>query len=182
MKKLGQFEVTGDKLMVTDPCYRRGTWRQGIIDNVLQGMWSGFVKYEDNDEGGTVSEILAQHPSYTPGDGRWVSATFEVGVDSGQAGIFDEARYPVGEIGSITNRNSFYGSACEATSHPEKGGTIKEGVVSCSGYGDGGYVCEFHVNKAGKVDAVCVDFLGGDLGPFYDDDYDDDLDLEDEEV
>lgn len=71
----------------------------------------------------------------------WHAALFEVGVDSGQAGFFDDARFKKHNGG---DDESFYEKACDTTLSRMQAGVIDEGAVCNSGYGDGGYVCIFH--------------------------------------
>ena len=83
----------GNKVMVSDPCYGLGTWCQGVLENVLPGTYNCEVEYSDEGDWGTrVAAIEVVHENY---DGFIVfdSEDFEVGVDSGQAGIFDYEYY-----------------------------------------------------------------------------------------
>lgn len=40
---IGSFEVTCGKLLVTDPCYTKGTWCTEVLENVLNGKWNSFI-------------------------------------------------------------------------------------------------------------------------------------------
>ena len=81
------------KVMVSDPCYGLNTWCQGIIEDVLPGTYDCFVEHSDErDWGIRVSAIEVRHAYYDePRD--FYPEDFEVGVDSGQAGIFDYEYY-----------------------------------------------------------------------------------------
>ena len=83
----------GNKVMVSDPCYGLGTWCQGVLENVLPGNYKCYVEYSDEvDWGERVAAIEVRHQDYddvVPMDRE----DFEVGVDSGQAGIFDYDYY-----------------------------------------------------------------------------------------
>ena len=83
----------GNKVMVSDPCYGLGTWCQGVLENVLPGNYKCKVEYSDEGIfGKRVSAIEVTHQDYdgiVPMD----MENFEVGVDSGQAGIFDYDYY-----------------------------------------------------------------------------------------
>lgn len=81
------------KVMVSDPCYGLNTWCQGIIEDVLPGTYDCFVEHSDERDWGTrVSAIEVRHAYYDePRD--FYPEDFEVGVDSGQAGIFDYEYY-----------------------------------------------------------------------------------------
>ena len=82
----------GEKVMVSDPCYGLGTWCQGVLENVLPGNYECEVEYKDEGDWGIrVAAIEVVHEDcgvyvFEPQD-------FEVGVDSGQAGIFDYDYY-----------------------------------------------------------------------------------------
>lgn len=167
MKVIGKFTVESGKLVVSDPCYERGTWCQGVIANVMNGTWTAAVEQEK----GIIVELLA---GLNLGDFEAVRGNpkrfaalkyekepFEVGVDSGQAGIFDESFYPVGETIDFEGTGSFYDACGDATLRSELGaGVVKNrGVVSSSGHGDGSYVCYTRRNAPGEVIGVRVVFL-----------------------
>lgn len=84
----------GTKVMVSDPCYGLGTWCQGVLENVLPGQYDCKVEYSDEGTWGIrVSAIEVTHVDY---NGKFLLLNledFEVGVDSGQAGIFDYEYY-----------------------------------------------------------------------------------------
>ena len=84
----------GDKVMVSDPCYGLGTWCQGVLENVLPGQYDCNVEYSDEGDWGTrVSAIEVTHVNYDRCALDEELEKFEVGVDSGQAGIFDYEYY-----------------------------------------------------------------------------------------
>ena len=83
----------GSKVMVSDPCYGLGTWCQGVLENVLPGNYKCDVEYsDDGDWGERVSAIEVVHENYDR-PVEFEPESFEVGVDSGQAGIFDYDYY-----------------------------------------------------------------------------------------
>ena len=83
----------GNKVMVSDPCYGLGTWCQGVLENVLPGNQKCDVEYSDEGEWGErVSAIEVVHENYNR-PVEFEPEDFEVGVDSGQAGIFDYNYY-----------------------------------------------------------------------------------------
>lgn len=175
---LGEFEVTGDKLRVTDPCYKKETWCAGVLEKVKSGVWEGFVLGEDCGRGilggHRVGRIYVRHStasltSRTAPRWKWHEENIDVGVDSGQCGFFDEDRYPEGECGEYGDTSTFYGRACEQTLSESKdhpgGGIVTDdknspmGAVSSSGYGDGSYRCYTLRNDDGELIAAQVDFL-----------------------
>lgn len=162
---IGDFAVTGDKLVVSDPCYELHLPHCGKVENVLPGRWLGFVLVVDAKSWGErVAELHALHADHADkGDDAfdWEDAGFEVGVDSGQAGVFDEAQYPKDRVstGEYGDLHTFYGRCCDVTLNGH-GKAIAEGLVSSSGFGDGGYPAYVARDSSGKVVAVKVIFIG----------------------
>ena len=153
-----------------------------------------------------VSAIEVVHKDYERPE-EFQAELFEVGVDSGQAGIFDYDYY----VQYHTNNkdwphvdDDWYGKVCRLTyekitnpnyeafnwdvpnesnadkmkryeehTHSDKywpyierltGNTIDNlGLVSSSGFGDGGYDCWTSKNEDGKIIAIRVEFI-----PVYD--------------
>ncbi len=114
---LGQIEL-GETVIVSDPCYTRGTWCHGSLGEVLPGKYNCIVTYSDEGSWGErVSQLTVHHESVKLTQLRKGEvAPFSVGVDSGQAGIFCDSIYPEGENnGEYGDENSFYGACCNAT-------------------------------------------------------------------
>lgn len=80
----------GDKVMVSDPCYGLNTWCQGVLENVLPGEYECKVGFADDS---IVADIDVTHKDYVDRMLSYEAEEFEVGVDSGQAGIFDYDYY-----------------------------------------------------------------------------------------
>jgi len=126
-------------MRVSDPCYERDTWSAGTIEDVKNGEWEAHIKTI----GKRVAELSAYHTDIKPSTLKklkWFEQDFEVGVDSGQCGLFDDKFYPEGETGEYGD-NSFYGKCCSLTLKNGGVGVLDFGVVSSSGYGDGAYIC-----------------------------------------
>jgi len=169
---IGQFEVQSDKLRVTDPCYDKGTWCSGLIEDVKPGLWDANVKTMNN----RVAELIAYHTNVKSIDSKknkWEEQEFEIGVDSGQCGIFEDKFYPDGETGDFNDDSSFYGKCCNLTLNKGGVGVLDFGVVSTSGWGDGTYFC-YTIEEKGIVVGVKVVFME-DESEDYDfiDDYSD---------
>lgn len=170
MKTIGVFKVRGDRLMLSDPCYERGTWCQGVVEDVKPGKYVAKVAIETETHGWgpRVAELEAVHQDFT-GAPVYSRLPFEVGVDSGQAGIFDDLIYPEGnrDQGGEFNKDGFYDICCNITleggsSCCGAGVLLDGGVVSSSGYGDGGYAAYAAKDGNGKVVAVKIVFIGED--------------------
>lgn len=152
----------GNKVMVSDPCYGLNTWCQGVLENVLPGIYDCTVEYSDEGDWGVrVAAIEVIHEN--AGVYRFEMADFEVGVDSGQAGIFDYEYYTkyhtdCNEYSHVDD--DWYDRVCDITLAKESAGTIDElGLVSSSGYGDGGYGCWVARNRDGYIVAIRIEYI-----------------------
>lgn len=181
--KIGEFEVTSGKIRATDPCYDVSTWCAGFFDS-KNGIYEAFVTYADPPNWGrrvaTLEISHIEHRRVQPTQ----AVSFEVGVDSGQAGFFDADKYAANQGGEYGDLETFYGKACHLTRYqtddakdyerdPIEGGrgkyigpelpgagTMEWGAVSSSGYGDGGYTCEVGKDSLGLVVAAKITFIG----------------------
>lgn len=166
-RDLGTFEVKSGRLVVSDPCYSRDTWCQGVLENVKNGTWRAFVLKGETDFGwgNRCWELIAMHKdhcSVVPFDfmDMTIKADFEVGVDSGQAGIFDEAEFRGGE--DEYGEGGWYDLACSKTLDTENhAGVMPGGAVSSSGFGDGGYECYVTKHKK-EIVGVKIVFITPD--------------------
>lgn len=192
----------GNTVMVSDPCYGLGTWCQGDIENVLSGEYQCKVGFVDEGEWGVrVADIEVTHKDYVDKFLEMHREEFEVGVDSGQAGIFDYEYYEkyhgaatdyphvdkewydrVFKLTYVTEPNPNYekfnvrmddddyfekweaymddwNRSSRYLSHFD-GNTIDGlGLVSSSGYGDGGYTCWTAKNENDEVVSIRVEYI-----------------------
>jgi hypothetical protein len=157
---LGTFDVKSGELIVSDPCYGHGVQCQGRLAGAKNGKWFAAVDREDVLGWGTRnSTLVVWHDGPLERDARWEEAEFDVGVDSGQAGFWDLPTYGWGE-GECGDTTTFYGKACSLTVRGVAAGVMVGGVVSASGFGDGGYTCSFIRNDDGEVVAARIVFIG----------------------
>jgi len=171
IKKIGKFNTESDILRITDPCYDKTVWCSGILQNCNIGKWTSFIKYSDEKKfGNRVSENIAifgdesiENVLDIINNNSWKDSGIDVGVDSGQCGIFDDSKYPKtkDEIGEWGDKSSFYGNCCDITDTNELGGNLVFGVVSRTGFGDGSYVC-LYSTKDDKINAVRIIFIQED--------------------
>lgn len=104
-----------NKVIISDPCYDRGTPCMVEQDNMLEGNYNYYV--EESDEGNwgiRVKSIEIVHENYKR-PSKWKLMEGYVGVDSGQAGIFCDSIYPLEETGEYGDVETFYGKCCELT-------------------------------------------------------------------
>ena len=141
------FSVTSGNIFVSDPCYDTGELKVPARN----GRWLASVQKTDEGSWGTrVASILVHHESFDPIGKKYGQDLEHIGVDSGQAGVFD-----IGSYGS----GSFYDTCCRATD--KDFGFVPGGFVSSSGYGDGGY--KVRIFKAGgRSEAVEIVFIRKD--------------------
>jgi hypothetical protein len=117
--------------------------------------------------------LIAVHKDYEMDDDlRWKRCPgATIGVDSGQAGIFDLTYYRkdsvfenqeskfLNEYRRNTNEEGevWYAHMCDRTLGNEGWGYFEHGVVARSGFGDGAYTLYIaRVNR--KVVGICIDF------------------------
>lgn len=95
--KLGEIELK-DSVYVSDPCYDTETWCQALIENLKPGKYIGYMKKADFGPGGfggiRVTDIWITHMDYPHlYPVKILDETIDIGVDSGQAGIYDKEYY-----------------------------------------------------------------------------------------
>lgn len=182
MHNVGDFQIVSGRVYISDPCYEKGTWCQGLIDGVKNGTWNAFIDIRDEGRPGLIRVV---HNSVeNQNDLEWASLPADIGVDSGQAGIFDAEHYRSdasipsdfkalrrGGLHRYGDEEGelFYAACCDRTLGPtgegmrtnsyHGGGTIPYGAVSSSGYGDGGYTAEVAKNDDGEIIAIQIEFI-----------------------
>ncbi|MGE5701310.1 MAG: tetratricopeptide repeat protein [Clostridia bacterium] len=163
--ELGSFTCKSGILIVSDPCYDLGVWCSGAIENAATGTWNAVVdKVDTGDSGMRCSALLVTHEScVNPDDLEWKSCEFIVGVDSGQAGIFDHDVYKqddtVEGITLFMPEDKWYSSCCDLTIGEIGAGVINGGAVSSSGFGDGAYKAYMAQDDDGQVIGATIVFL-----------------------
>jgi hypothetical protein len=155
--------VGSGHIHITDPCYTEGTWCAMWNLPALAGRWAGIATKENIPSWGErVTELEAYHTTATPAT-DWQRLPGEVGVDSGQAGIFDATGYTGDERDDATDDiyDPFnnYGRCCITTLSEKQWGIIETGIVSSSGLGDGGYKAYAKMNESGLIVAVKIVFI-----------------------
>lgn len=171
----------GQNVRVSDPCYDDDVWCKTRLTDVLPGKYSVDVTISDEgDWGDRCSEIIAIHEDYVGKELNWEYHS-EIGVDSGQAGIFCESSYRNDSIEIETpnidftlpfidnSGDNWYMKMCKFTLAQDRWGTYETGVVSSSGYGDGGYPLDVARDKSGHIIGMKITFIGEDE---EDEDYD----------
>lgn len=144
----------GPEVYVTDPCYSVPTWCQKKLTNVLPGEWVVSMIYDELGGSNRNAELYLVHKDYQ--SAKKLPAfdhLGDIGVDSGQAGVFDAASYrddayaagitspevDFGLPGDPIEGDAWYTKMCKFTLAEDGWGTYAAGAVSSSGYGDGLY-------------------------------------------
>jgi len=182
-EELGVFNVKGDKIIATDPCYNKNNDGNYVIDNCMPGVWRAVAVLTDDTEGWgcRVSYLMISRENFESFKIKEETVRDVIGVDSGQAGFFDYNFYPAGkrEGGGfndpVSDFDLFYDQCCTATLGKRQADTVnKIGAVSASGYGDGVYDLTLWKDGVGKVLAARIDFLNKeekDEDPYKEDCY-----------
>ena len=161
-----------ENVIVSDPCYSIPSFGQETYSNVLPGEYRVFCKKHDaGDWGNRVSMLMVVHTDYVSNELSW-KQNGNIGVDSGQAGIFnvkqfrqDNDEVPLGD-GDISffgetfireEGDRWYTKICSHTLGNKRWGSYKDGTVSSSGFGDGGYDV-FTTYGNGKYVGICIDY------------------------
>lgn len=151
-----------NKVVVSDPCYDLDAWYQGILEGVLPGMYNCEAKMVNDQFWGTrVASLEVCHKDYQKP--KYEITPLPIGVDSGQAGVFDYeyyAKYHTNTLENVTINDQWYDDVCDITLAPQQCGTIEDkGFVSSSGFGDGAYPCYVAKNNNGEIIAIHIDFI-----------------------
>lgn len=159
IKYLGKIKLN-DTVMVSDPCYKVGVWCQGEINNILEGEYNVHISEDD----GRIKELIVSHDNYLVIDFEDINIEqpFEVGVDSGNAGIFDyKYYYDTHEEDDILDE--WYDDMLAGLFDKEDSKNWlffrNHGVITSSGYGDGIYHCYTaeHDNKVMAIKIIFID-------------------------
>lgn len=175
LQQIGTFQISGP-LMLSDPCYEKDTWCAIYQLPAKQGIWQSLIHLDYTPGWGKrVKTLFAFHTAHPINveTVAWTLLEGEVGVDSGQAGIFDENLFP-----DMPQKTDFYDQCCDLTIN-KHAGVLPFGVVAQSGLGDGGYEA-FVVYEKKKIIAVKIEFITEEQDELLEGDEEEE-DAEDEE-
>lgn len=172
--EIGTFNVNSGKVEITDPCYSP---ESGIVvNNVKNGTYLSFVDVVDAGNWGSRNAILyAINKEYFDENQlkvnelnlqNWDPQNDYFGVDSGQGGIFDVSKFLGGD------NEEFYDECCSITLNGIGAHTLDGGVVSSSGFGDGGYGYQIIKNAKSEIVAISLIFIDDDPEEIEDEDED----------
>ena len=175
LHKMKQIKLS-ENVRVSDPCYTDDVWCKTQLKSVLPGLYNWDVSRSDNgDWGNRVSGITLVHENYEDdGSLEWQYHS-DIGVDSGQAGIFCESSYRNDEVATgITTPpldkpfvlpyndkggDMWYEKMCRFTLSSDSFGAYDTGIVTSSGLGDGSYPLYVVYDEDDKIVAMKIDYL-----------------------
>ena len=162
----------GSEVRVSDPCYGDDVWCKTRLTSVLPGEYHVDVqKSDEGDWGNRVSSLTVTHKDYVGKQLRYQEHG-DIGVDSGQAGIFCESSYrndDVAEtikngngirIDSIEDGDKWYEKMCRFTLSDEGFGAYESGVVTSSGFGDGSYPLAIARDEDKNIVSMVITYIG----------------------
>lgn len=161
LEYIGTFNL-GTKVMVSDPCYKLDTWCQGVLENVKSGIWEAYLKMVDTEMWGVrVAELITISSEHCE---QYLTIMdehqeFEVGVDSGCAGIFDYEYYCKCNEDWYEKQIIQQFFPGDESTWQKSVFTESNGVVSNSGYGDGGYDCYVARNTEGEIVGIRIVYI-----------------------
>jgi len=160
---LGQVKFGSGALVCSDPCYNNEG--EGYLVARLQWpVWDAWILRQDCGQWGwRNARLILVRPGLQPNhDEIGNELTDGIGVDSGQAGFFDQIAfserderyleapfYPFDKIQTHDNREKWYRMCADRTLGDKSAGVVPEGVVASAGLGDGCY--SLHELTAGKA-------------------------------
>lgn len=170
----GKLEIT-DKVLLSDPCYDLGTWCTGEAE-LPKGTYNCYSRTHK----GRVSSIFVLKEDFDKLKQLYIvdldNPIENLGVDSGQLGIFNKSRYEKAVPKEVfekslegdfpyedwkrlwdenkSDKDKFYECCCNLTLQKGNCGVLENvGFVSSSGYGDGSYIAfyltDFNENRVG---------------------------------
>jgi hypothetical protein len=149
------FEINSGKVHLTDPCYKTTTWCGAYNIPAKNGKW--YAIPEDGESLGCIISAFTVYHEDHKLDEVTELLDYDLGVDSGQFGIFDTSIY---DENTSYDAPGFYRNCCDITlRYPSCGIIGDSGFVSSSGYGDGSYPGYGAFDKDNNLVKFCVRFV-----------------------
>jgi len=167
MVNLGEFTLTSQEVILSDPLYSSEDKGGVKVSPVDTGLWRGFVLKDYSGSFAVNEELHAYKESMVVNDKPkldlfWEVLPDKVSVDSGQAGIFDRPTFKNEKFVRTKPRmdtgNLWYDMCCDITSDKVGAGIVEGGVISSAGLGDGRYKVFVSENNTGKIVAIKIVF------------------------
>lgn len=178
MYKIGTFEQISDSIIISDPSYEYdvaehevGTTLMSlnnVISNTRKGLWNAYITRNllSPDRNISLVAIHESIPTYPLLEYNWREID-SIGVDTGQAGIYDLLFYrddhsvkgdPYASYIDIEDEDDYwYAVNSYISGKGLRAGVIPHGAISSSGYGDGIYPVSIMYDHQ-QVVGVWIDF------------------------
>ena len=156
---LGSFELKSSKIYISDPCSEYNEHDNNCTLTLTDAVKGRYVATAEVDRiYQDIRRLTIKHEGYLYIEPSIFAG--KIGVDSGQAGFFDEVYYKENQGGDFDDLNSFYGLVCILVLSGQRGGIVhNRGVVSSSGCGDGEYEVFVGINDIGEVVSASIVFI-----------------------
>lgn len=156
---MGSFKLKSSKIYISDPCYEYDEHDNNYTLSLADAVNGRYVAMMEVDRiYHEIRSLTIKHEDYLYSEPTVFAG--KIGVDSGQAGFFDEAYYKKNQGGDFDDLNSFYGLACSLVLSGKRGGIVhNRGVVSSSGCGDGEYEVFVGINDIGEIVSAMIIFI-----------------------
>lgn len=132
-----------ERVVISDPCYERDVWCMDDNVTVKPGEYRAYAVEKDEKQFGIrIASLICIHRLEFENLEAALAKKWchfgNIGVDSGQAGIFDNFIYPMDKE---SESGAFFDECCDITVNKPFCASLpsKKGVVCSSGYGDGSY-------------------------------------------
>lgn len=163
---LGNFTVKSGRINISDPCYSNEVACRGDV-LAVNGEWACHIAMSDEGSfGRKITRLSAWSIDIDPNAEEITRriAPFTIGVDSGSVGIFDFDQYPPQGSSFGTEDNGFFSKCHSLVAGEDQAGIVeikdhKMGVVSRSGFGNGGYKAMLWENEHGRTEEIEIAFI-----------------------
>jgi hypothetical protein len=166
----------GKKVIISDPCYSPKEKGCNVTYNTFKpGEYVvDVIKSDEGSWGIRCAKLIVIHTLNLGDNLKWVINNKIIGVDSGQAGVFDERTFGndnlklkekyytmEGRMFKLPYRkpgDAFYEKMCQITLSNNRWGVCDGGVVTSTGFGDGAYEL-WTARKNKQIVGVIIDFI-----------------------
>jgi len=163
-KLLDEFVVLPEHVIVSDPCYKKGTWCAAELTDVLSGKYYVDFYHAEEDSWGGHQFVLV-HENYKRGIMPKEFLDIELGIDAGMVGVYPENEFrndsivPPTEELYFENELGWYSAIIPHNEKNQKPWKIMQNCfTSESGYGDGVATLFVDRNKDKKIVRIGVKF------------------------
>lgn len=169
---IGEFQQISNKMIVSDPSYKydpaehkRGSRLMKlnlVLNKVLPGTWYVALRISNNEKR-VNAFLVCTHKSVAKNKSLIFQKAGVIGVDSGQAGIYDLEYYQDESIVPKKFKKNnisdpWYEMNCKTSLTPTyRAGGLPYGAVSMAGFGDGLYTV-YVAKKDNNIVCVSIDF------------------------